>query len=216
MNPNNAQNNQPPAPVNPSPIPGDGNDPSQPVMPPPNQSPAAQGGGKKKMVIIMVVVLVLLAVAGALVFSMSGNDGDKDEAPAKPSQNQEAPAQTDATEPSTDTTTDSDAQSGEVAVSISNFVYTPGTLTVKKGSTVTWTNNDSVAHTVTSDSESPKSGLDSELFGKGETFEFTFNEVGVFKYHCAPHPSMTASVEVVEQSLPDTNFLTAIYTMCAY
>lgn len=196
MDPNNTQNNQQPAPTNPSPIPGDGNDPSQPVMPPPNQSPAPQDNGKKKMVIIMVVVLVALAVAGALVFAMQGND--KDPAPAAPAQSQETPAQSDATEPTNDTTTDSDAQTGEVAVSISNFAYSPGTLKVKKGSTVTWTNNDSVAHTVTSDSESPKSGLDSELFGQGETFEFTFNEVGVFKYHCAPHPSMTASVEVVE------------------
>lgn len=196
MDPNNAQNNQSPTPVNPSPIPGDGNDPSQPVMPPANQSPTPQDGGKKKMVIIVVVVLVVLAVVGALVFAMMGKDSDKDATPATPTQNQETPAQTDTTKP--DTTSDSDAQSGAVAVTISNFAFSPSTIKVKKGSTVTWTNNDSAGHTVTSDDNSAVSGLDSELIAQGKTFSFTFDKVGVYSYHCTPHPSMTGTVEVVE------------------
>lgn len=201
MDPNNAQNNQSPAPVNPSPIPGDGNDPSQPVMPPENsQTPVGPtNGGKKKVIIILIVVLVLLAVAGALVFAMKGKDSDKDATPttpATPTQNQEAPAQTDATEP--DTTTDADVKTGAVAVTISNFAFSPSTLKVKKGSTITWTNNDSAGHTVTSDDDSTVSGLDSELLAQGKTFSFTFDKVGIYSYHCTPHPNMTATVEVVE------------------
>jgi plastocyanin len=195
MDPNSTQNNQPPAPTNPSPIPSDGNDPSQPVMPPANLSPTPQGGGKKKMVIIIVVVLVILAVAGALAFAMMGKDDEKDATPAPttstPNQEEEVPTQTDAT-------SDSDAQSGAVAAMISNFAFSPSTLKVKKGATVTWTNNDSAAHTVTSDDDSAVSGLDSELIAQGKTFSFTFDKVGVYSYHCTPHPSMTGTVEVVE------------------
>jgi plastocyanin len=82
-----------------------------------------------------------------------------------------------------------------VAVTIQNFAFDPSNLTVKTGTTVTWTNLDSVNHTVTSDT-----GLfDSGELGKGSTFSFTFDKAGVYTYYCIPHHSkMTGTVTVTD------------------
>jgi plastocyanin len=78
------------------------------------------------------------------------------------------------------------------AVTIAGFAFLPQTLTVAKGTTVTWTNNDSTTHTVTSDS-----GVwDSGNLAPGKTFSFTFNQTGTFPYHCNIHSSMTAKIVV--------------------
>ncbi len=79
-------------------------------------------------------------------------------------------------------------------VEIKGFAFSPGTLTIKVGTTVKWTNQDSVAHTVTSDT-----GLfDSGDLAAGDTFSFTFTQAGTFAYHCTMHPSMTATIIVTE------------------
>ena len=80
-----------------------------------------------------------------------------------------------------------------VSVSIQNFAFTPTNLTVKKGTTVTWTNKDSIGHTVTGDS-----GISSALLSQGESYSFTFNQTGQFSYHCNPHPGMIGTVTVTE------------------
>ncbi|HEU4914536.1 MAG TPA: cupredoxin family copper-binding protein [Candidatus Saccharimonadales bacterium] len=77
-------------------------------------------------------------------------------------------------------------------VAIKDFNYSPGTIIVKEGTTVTWTNQDSVKHTVTGRNGGP----DSELFGQGETYSYTFSEAGTFEYFCKPHPSMVGKVIV--------------------
>ncbi|HEY3058133.1 MAG TPA: plastocyanin/azurin family copper-binding protein [Chloroflexota bacterium] len=71
------------------------------------------------------------------------------------------------------------------AVNVQGFAFQPMDLTVAAGTTVTWTNNDSVAHTVTWDDMS----VDSGLFGQGETFTHTFDAPGTFGYYCIPHGS---------------------------
>lgn len=79
-------------------------------------------------------------------------------------------------------------------VNIDGFAFEPDTITVKKGATVTWTNLDSAEHTATSDD-----GLfDSGLLAKGESWSFTFEEVGSYGYYCIPHPFMTGTVVVTE------------------
>jgi plastocyanin len=87
------------------------------------------------------------------------------------------------------------AVSGEgVQAEISDFAFVPGTLTVKVGTTVTWTNKDSVGHTVTSDD-----GIfDSGILGKGSSFSYKFTTVGTFGYFCTPHPYMVGTVVVTE------------------
>lgn len=89
-------------------------------------------------------------------------------------------------------TDDAASMSEGVEVEIEGFAYVTATITIKVGTTVTWTNKDSVRHTVSSDNGLFESGL----FGKGETFSHTFTEAGIFTYHCAPHPSMKGTVIV--------------------
>jgi plastocyanin len=78
------------------------------------------------------------------------------------------------------------------AVTIQNFAFSPASLIVKKGESVTWTNDDSASHTIVSDSNVFQSGS----LEKGQTFSFTFNTAGQFPYHCSIHPSMKAMIIV--------------------
>lgn len=78
-------------------------------------------------------------------------------------------------------------------VIIQGFKFSPEALTVKKGTTVTWMNEDSAPHTIASDSGKE---LDSPSFGKGETYSHTFDSVGKYDYHCGLHPSMKATIIV--------------------
>jgi len=78
-------------------------------------------------------------------------------------------------------------------VVINNFSFSPSTLSVSAGDTVTWRNDDNVNHTVTSNSGSE---LNSPLLGHGQTYRHIFSNSGNFPYHCTVHPSMTGSVAV--------------------
>jgi plastocyanin len=84
------------------------------------------------------------------------------------------------------------------SVSIVSMAFSPTTLTVAVGTTVTWTNNDSAAHTVTSDTGLFDSGnLSAAGSGSsGGSFSFTFNNAGTFNYHCTYHSMMVAKVIV--------------------
>ena len=83
-----------------------------------------------------------------------------------------------------------------------NTKFQPAELTVKVGTTVTWTNEDNFVHTVTSGtSPGESSGLfDSGNLNPGEFFTFTFNEAGTYDYFCIPHYSlgMVAKIIVTE------------------
>jgi len=100
---------------------------------------------------------------------------------------------------STDTTTDQ-VQSGTAAVVMQGEAFSPQTIKVKKGTKVTWTNNDSIGHNVVADDAKNAAGMPTtnSLISKGGTYSFTFNTTGTFSYHCTPHPFMTGTVEVVE------------------
>ena len=76
-------------------------------------------------------------------------------------------------------------------VSIANFAFGPATLTVKAGTTVVWTNNDLVAHTVTFTDVA-----NSPVLGRGATFSRTFTAPGTFAYICSIHPFMHGTVVV--------------------
>lgn len=87
-----------------------------------------------------------------------------------------------------------------VTVDIKDSAFTPQKLKVKKGTKVTWTNQDTVRHNVIAPDENSQSGLPTEnpLLGKGESYSFTFENSGTYDYRCAPHSFMTGTVEVVE------------------
>lgn len=79
----------------------------------------------------------------------------------------------------------------ELTVSIRGFAFHPAEMTVKQGETITWTNEDSVPHTV-------KFGEDfkSQTLMRGNKFQYTFTEPGEYPYICGIHPSMQGKVIV--------------------
>ena len=81
---------------------------------------------------------------------------------------------------------------GSSAVEIKSSTYNPATVTANVGGKVTWTNNDSVTHTVTLDDNSADSGD----LAAGSSFDHTFATAGTFAYHCKIHSSMHGTVTV--------------------
>jgi len=78
-------------------------------------------------------------------------------------------------------------------VKIKDFSFMPAEITIQKGDTITWVNQDTVQHTITSDQDNE---LDSELLSNEQVYSHTFNQTGTFPYHCTPHPYMKAQVIV--------------------
>jgi plastocyanin len=78
-------------------------------------------------------------------------------------------------------------------VIIEHMEYIPATITVEKGTTITWTNNQVIPHSVTSDITDM---FDSETLHKGESFSYTFNNSGTFSYYCKHHSKMHGTVIV--------------------
>jgi plastocyanin len=81
-------------------------------------------------------------------------------------------------------------------VEISDFSFSPADITIKKGTTVTWTNKDSVTHTVTE--SDGQTGPNSKDLDENASYTFTYNSAGTFKYKCNIHPDMTGTVTVTE------------------
>jgi plastocyanin len=79
-----------------------------------------------------------------------------------------------------------------VTVSIENFAFAPAELTLAPGTTVVWSNHDDIPHTVTSSDGAFKShALDTD-----DTFSFTFEKAGSYRYFCSLHPKMVGVVRV--------------------
>lgn len=78
------------------------------------------------------------------------------------------------------------------SVAIKGFAFDPATLTVAKGTIVTWTNMDTVEHTVVAADKA----FSSDTLKNGQSFSHTFNETGTFGYTCSVHPSMSGTVLV--------------------
>jgi plastocyanin len=85
------------------------------------------------------------------------------------------------------------ATSGPVDVAIMDFAFAPETVTVKAGTTVTWTNHDSEAHTVRT---TKSTAVKSDVLATDATFSFTFTTPGEYAYHCSIHPEMHGTVVV--------------------
>jgi len=82
---------------------------------------------------------------------------------------------------------------GTQTVNIADMAFSPSTLTISVGDTVTWTNNDSVAHTVVSTDNGP---LNSGNLNKSASYSYTFTQAGTYTYKCSYHPSMTGTITV--------------------
>ncbi len=79
------------------------------------------------------------------------------------------------------------------SIRISNFAFLPAALTVKVGSTVTWTNEDSAPHRLQSDSGSV---IATTTMSLGDSVSVTFSAPGTYWYHCSIHPGMKGSITV--------------------
>ena len=84
--------------------------------------------------------------------------------------------------------------SAAMEVKIDNFSFSPATLTVAVGTTVTWTNQDDIPHTVVS-TDDPRA-FRSKVLDTDEKFTYTFSKAGTFAYFCSVHPKMTGTVVV--------------------
>jgi plastocyanin len=78
------------------------------------------------------------------------------------------------------------------SVSIADFAFAPSTVSVSKGTTVTWTNADTFDHSIAADDHTFRS----DSIGQGASFQYTFATDGTFSYHCGIHPSMSGSITV--------------------
>lgn len=78
------------------------------------------------------------------------------------------------------------------AVTIENFTFKAPVVTIKRGTSVTWTNGDDIPHTVVAKDGSFKS----KVLDTGERFTFIFANAGQFGYFCSLHPRMTGTIVV--------------------
>ena len=83
------------------------------------------------------------------------------------------------------------AYAEDTAITIDNFTFEPKELTVKVGTTVTWTNRDDIPHTVVCAGKFRSKTIDTD-----GTFAFTFTVAGEYKYFCSLHPHMTGTIKV--------------------
>jgi plastocyanin len=83
------------------------------------------------------------------------------------------------------------ARCEEASVKIDNFTFEPAELTVKAGTTVTWTNRDDIPHTVVSAGKFRSKALDTD-----DRYSFTFTSPGDYKYFCSLHPHMVGTIKV--------------------
>jgi len=131
--------------------------------------------------LIAIVVVIILAVGGWLAF---GNKNSNNNSTGNSSQTS-----------SNNSSKNSNQASTSGQVSIQNMLFTPSQVTIAKGGSVTWTNNDSITHTVVDDL-SNVGGPNSGDIAPGQSYSFTFNKTGSFQYHCSLHPSMRGTIVV--------------------
>jgi len=102
---------------------------------------------------------------------------------------------TSARSPPTTTPTTPATAGGSNQIAIKNFAFSPATLTIKTGTTVTWMNQDGAPHQVASDPGTPVA-FTSESLANGASYQFTFTKPGTYIYYCTIHPSMKGTIIV--------------------
>jgi plastocyanin len=135
-----------------------------------------------------------------LLAALAGGCGVRSGEKAQTTANKAAPAKQEPAqgEPAPEEVAEENAESEEPAVPnqvvIDNFTFQPPRLTVRAGTKVTWVNRDDVPHTATSTAK-PKR-FDSGTLDTDQRFAHVFNKPGTYKYFCAVHPHMTATIIV--------------------
>ena len=143
---------------------------------------------KTEWIYLLIFVLAVAAVSGC---TTSGPAVTPTAVPTTATPMPPTPTAATTAEPGSATPSPTTTAPSTASVTISNFAFQPDNITVAKGGTVTWTNNDATAHTVKfEDSQSA-------ALQKDATYNKTFDTVGTFDYSCGIHPSMKGKVVVV-------------------
>lgn len=146
----------------------------------------------RKIIAIVAAILVVTAIGVAIFLFLNANK------PNSETENTPGPSSTPSE--SLQVQPDSPAVGEGVkinTVSIVNMTFSPATISVKKGTTVTWTNNDTEPHTVTK-VKGHITGPESDTLNPNETYSYTFDEPGIYDYLCTLHTGMTGRVIVTE------------------
>lgn len=135
----------------------------------------------KKLLVLLIACLALTVVA-------CGDDDDDDGGSSS--------AGTATTEQSdTGAAKKPSGGGGSATVDMKDIQFVPKDITVKAGTTITWTNSDSVPHTVTKDG-GPGGDFDSGDIEPGDTFELTADVPGKVNYVCTIHPGQAGTFTV--------------------
>ncbi len=139
-----------------------------------------------KQAIVGAAIVILLVAGGAVALTHKADNNKRaTQSTSSPQSN-----------PSTNPTPASSSQTSSTgSIDIKNMMFMPPQISIQKGGTVTWTNNDSVAHTVTDDLKNV-GGPDSPSIAPGAKYSFTFDKTGSFQYHCTFHSSMRGTIVV--------------------
>ena len=130
--------------------------------------------------VLIVIMVVVLAIGGLAIYDH--NKSNNGPAYSNNSSNNSAQSQTN-------------QSSASGAITIKNMMFTPSQISIAKGGTVTWTNNDSTVHRVVDDLTNVGGPASGDI-QPGSTYSFTFNKTGSFQYHCSIHPSMRGTIVV--------------------
>ena len=133
------------------------------------------------------LVLLTACLALGLTFAACGDDDDDDggSASTPTTEQTDTGGSGGATKPS----------GGSTTVDMKDIQFVPKDVTVKAGTTITWTNSDQVAHTVTKEG-GPGADFDSGNVDPGGTFEQSFDKPGKINYECQIHPGQTGTITV--------------------
>jgi plastocyanin len=136
---------------------------------------------KKNAVVIASVVIIAGAIVATYVLSGNTNMGVQGSGNS-------------IQQPATATSISSNSTVVKIVANAGSNSFSPNPVEVNVGETVTWIDDDSGRHTLTS-----KDGIfNSGIMGKGQSFSFTFNKAGEYPYFCSPHPNMVGTVVVTE------------------
>jgi amicyanin len=142
------------------------------------------------------IILTIVALIALVAVVMAINNDDSPEPSTNTTQNT-TDTTTDINNQTPTDTTDQTTQGDSAEVEIEDGAFVQSSITVKAGTTVKWTNKDTIGHDVTPDTETAEF-KQSEMLFKGDSYEVTFNTPGTYTYHCTPHPNMTGTIVVTE------------------
>lgn len=140
----------------------------------------------KTTAIVLIVIIVLVVGVGILLYSNSQNNNS--------STNNSSSSSISSDTSLLNISSSSSQSSSKSSILITNRLFSPSSITVPVGTTVTWTNQDSYSHNIVENTGAFNSGL----LSNGSTFSYTFTSAGTFNYNCSIHPDMTGSIVVTQ------------------